>query len=108
EVAAFKQCDERLKQIFYFLLKDKSEFNCFFRFIEYSSEIIDLERLIHGKFENEICENVNLKKIISEHPIELAYCLSLVSSFIEHKKIYSITPRWVLKNYPEVERIMFR
>ena len=51
---------------------------------------------------------VDLTKIITEHPIELAYCLSLISSFIEHKKIHSITPPWVLKNYPEVERIMFR
>src|SRR5690606_3420957 len=47
-------------------------------------------------------------KIISEHPIELAYTLSLLNSFIEHKKIHSITPPWVLKNYPEVEAIMFR
>lgn len=42
------------------------------------------------------------------HPIELAYCLSLLNSFIHHKKIHSITSPWVLKNYPEVERIMFQ
>src|SRR6185436_8935627 len=45
-------------------------------------------------------------KIISENPIELAYCLSLINSFIIHKKVHSITPPWVLKNYPDVERIM--
>lgn len=108
EVAAFKQTDETLKQIFYLLLNDQREFHSFFRFIVYTSETIDLEKLILQKFENEICKQVDLSKIISEHPIELAYCLSLVSSFIEHKKIHSITPPWVLKNYPEVERIMFR
>jgi len=108
EVAAFKQTDETLKQIFYLLLYDKKEFYSFFRFIAYTSETIDLDKLIRQKFENEICKQVDLKKIISEYPIELAYCLSLVSSFIEHKKIHSITPPWVLKNYPEVERIMFR
>lgn len=108
EVTAFKQTDETLKQIFYLLLKDKREFHSFFRFIAYTTETIDLKKLIHQKFENEICKQVDLSKIISEHPIELAYCLSLVSSFIEHKKIHSITPPWVLKNYPEVERIMFR
>ncbi len=48
-----------------------------------------------------------MDKIISENPIELAYCLSLINSFVQHKKTHSITPRWVLKNYPEVERIMF-
>ncbi|NUM30798.1 MAG: RecQ family ATP-dependent DNA helicase [Bacteroidetes bacterium] len=108
EVAAFKQTDETLKQIFYLLLKDKKEFRSFFRFIAFTSSGTDLEKLIRQKFENEICEHVDLTKIISEQPIELAYCLSLVSSFIEHNKIHSITPPWVLKNYPEVERIMFR
>lgn len=108
EIAAFKQTDESLKQIFYLLLNNKKEFHSFFRFIAYTSASIDLEQLIRQKFQNEICEQVDLKKLISEHPIELAYCLSLVSSFIQHKKIHSITPPWVLKNYPEVERIMFR
>lgn len=108
EISAFKQTDETLQQIFYLLLNDKKEFHSFFRFIAYTSASTDIEKLISQKFQNEICEQVDLKKIISEHPIELAYCLSLVSSFIEHKKIHSITPPWVLKNYPEVERIMFR
>ena len=108
EVAAFKQTDETLKKIFYLLLKDKREFHSFFRFIAYTCEATELEKLIRQKFENEICKQVDLSKIISEHPIELAYCLSLVNTFIEHKKTHSITPRWVLKNYPEVERIMFR
>ena len=108
EIAAFKQTDEILKQIFYLLLNDKKEFYSFFRFIVYTSESNELEKLIRQKFANEICEQVELSKIISEHPIELAYCLSLINSFIEHKKTHSITPPWVLKNYPEVERIMFR
>lgn len=107
QVAAFKQTDEMLKRILYLLLNGKMEFNGFFRFIEYTSEIIDLEQLIRQKFKNEICGQVDLSKEISQRPIELAYCLSLLNSFIEHKKIHSITPPWVLKNYPEVERIMF-
>ncbi len=108
EVAAFKQMDETLKQILYLLLHDKNEFRAFFRFIAYTTTIIDIEWLIRQKFNNEICENADLQKIISEHPIELAYCLSLINAFVQHKKIHSITPPWVLKSYPEVERIMFR
>lgn len=108
EVAAFKEADETLQQIFYLLLKDKKEFQAFFRFIAYANASKDIEQLIRQKFQNEICEHADLTKIISEHPIELAYCLSLVNSFIQYKKIHSITPPWVLKNYPEVERIMFR
>lgn len=108
EVAAFKQQDETLKQILYLLLNSRKEFHAFFRFIEYVSTSIELESLIRTNFKNEICEQVDLAKIISEHPVELAYCLSLINSFIQHNKIHSITPPWVLKNYPEVERIMFR
>lgn len=108
EVAAFSQADETLKQLFYLLLKDKKEFQSFFRFIAYTSASKDIEQLIRQKFQNEICERVDLRRIISEHPIELAYCLSLIDSFIQFKKTHSITPPWVLKNYPEVERIMFR
>jgi ATP-dependent DNA helicase RecQ len=89
-------------------LKDKKEFQSFFRFIAYTCASKDIEQLIRQKFQNEICERVDLRRIISEHPIELAYCLSLIDSFIQFKKTHSITPPWVLKNYPEVERIMFR
>ncbi len=108
EVEAFKKTDETLKQIFFLLLRDTKEFHSFFRFLEYSIEFTDVEQLIRQKFENEICNQIDFNKIISENPIELAYCLSLISSFIENRKIHSITPPWVLKNYPEVERIMFR
>ncbi|WP_230383779.1 RecQ family ATP-dependent DNA helicase [Pedobacter endophyticus] len=108
EIAAFKQIDDTLKQILFSLLKDEKEFRAFFRFIDFKCQSTNAEHLIYQKFKNEICEKVNLAKLISEHPIELAYCLSLVSSFIKHNKTNSITPPWVLKNYLEVERIMFR
>ncbi|MCS3802138.1 RecQ family ATP-dependent DNA helicase [Niastella sp. OAS944] len=107
ELATFKFNDEILNQIFYLLLKDKKEFNSFFRFIAYESPGTDPEYLIRTKFKNEICEQVDLKHIIAAHSIELAYSLSLINSFIKEPKIHSITPPWVLKNYPAVERIMY-
>ena len=108
EIAEFKQLDDTLKQIFFLLLREKKEFRSFFRYVSFHASGINVENLIRNKFENEICENINLAKIISEKPVELAYCLSLIHSFIRHKKMHSITPPWVLKNYPDVERIMFR
>ncbi len=107
EIAAFRQIDEKLKQIIYLLLNDKPEFQAFFRFIGYAGEETDPEKLIRRKFENEICDQADLAKLISSHPVELAYCLSLIDSFIRHPELRSVTPPWVLKNYPEVERIMF-
>jgi ATP-dependent DNA helicase RecQ len=108
EVATFEQTDHALKQIFYLLLNTQKEFRAFFNYIKYTTFTVELEKLIHQKFKNAICEQVSLEREISENPIELAYCLSLINSFIQHKKIHSITPPWVLKNYPEVERLMFR
>jgi ATP-dependent DNA helicase RecQ len=106
EVAAFSQTNETIKEIFYLLLNRTKEFGTFFRFVNYKNISPDAEALIRLKFRNEICENANLTKIISEHPIELAYCLALINSFITHNTVHSITPPWVLKNFPGVERIM--
>jgi ATP-dependent DNA helicase RecQ len=106
EVSAFNQADGAIKEILYLLLGRIKEFQAFFRYVNYKVERTDVEALIRLKFRDEICEHVNLTKIINEHPVELAYCLSLVNSFITHKKVHSITPPWVLKNYPEVECIM--
>ena len=103
EVSNFNQTDEKLKQIFYLLLNDKKEFNSFFCFIEYTSSDRQTEKLIREKFDSVICQHSDLSKIISEHPIELGYCLSLINC----NNRYSITPPWVLKNFPKVERIMF-
>lgn len=108
EITAFKETDDTLKQIFYLLLGDKKEFSSFFLFIGYYSTDTEIEKLIRQRFANEICGQADLVKMVLENPIELAYCLSLIDSFVRHKKIHSITPPWVLKNYPEVERIMFR
>ncbi len=108
EVAAFRLLDTELQQLFYQLLHDQREFRAFFRFIEFKHNGSDIEQIIRRVFENEICDNADVSKLISEKPVELAYCLSLIHSYIRYKEIKSITPPWVLKNFPEVERIMFR
>ncbi|MDQ3534450.1 MAG: RecQ family ATP-dependent DNA helicase [Bacteroidota bacterium] len=41
--------------------------------------------------------------MIKENPISLAYALALIN--VNDK--YSITPKWVLKNFPDIENIMF-
>lgn len=103
EVSNFNKADKKLKQIFYLLLNEKKEFNAFFRVIQYTSSDTQIEKLIREKFENDICKQADLSKIIIEYPIELAYCLAL----IDCNNRYSITPPWVLKNFPKFERIMF-
>lgn len=107
EVESFRNIDPSLKQIFCLLLKDQREFQGFFKYLNFSAANEDLQSVIRKLFGEAICQNIELDKIIANQPIELAYSLSLIHSFIQHKNHFSITPPWVLRNFPEVERIMF-
>jgi ATP-dependent DNA helicase RecQ len=104
ELAAFEAMNEGLRQILYLLLKDQKEFRAFFSLASYSCAATYVERLIGKTFSGSICENAGLKEMVAESPVELAYCLSIIRA----DDRYSITPAWVLKNYPEVERILSR
>ena len=102
EVTAFGKLDEPLKRIFYSLLHDKEEFKSFFEYMSYRNAGNVINE-IRTHFNSQICSNARLESIVDQYPIELAYCLALINSTDR----YSITPRWVLMNYPEIERIMF-
>ncbi|GAA4147026.1 RecQ family ATP-dependent DNA helicase [Sphingobacterium kyonggiense] len=106
EVNAFNRLEKPFQQILYLLLKDQKEFAAFFKFIKIQSYYLNLADLIKTVFHNEICDHVDLENFILNKPIELAYCLALINSFFQHSKVNSITPRWLLKNYPEVEQLM--
>lgn len=103
EVSTFHETDKDLKQIYYALLADKKEFASFFHFTGYSSCDDNIFTLIKGFYFNKICHHTDLKPLVHNVPVELAYCLALINC----NNRYSITPPWVLKNYPEVERIMY-
>ncbi len=104
EITAFNNLDESLKRIYYLLLKDQKEFFYFFKYISYSySEEAFLIKIINKYFQNRFCSNAPIETFIYNYPIEFAYCLALINSTDR----YSITPPWVLINYPEVESIMY-
>jgi ATP-dependent DNA helicase RecQ len=103
EITAFNRLDNNIKIIYFLLLNDFREFRSFFSFLSFAPQPVVIEPFIRDTFKGEICENADLNKLIAEHPIELAYCLSLINA----RNRYSITPPWVLKNYPDVERIMY-
>ena len=102
EENAFKQLDEELKQIYYLLLNDIEEFSAFFRYMDYSVSFLNVVTLIRRKFHGEVCDEADFEYFVHQYPVELAYCLALIHA----RSRYSITPRWVLKNYPVVENIM--
>ncbi|MFO8054813.1 MAG: RecQ family ATP-dependent DNA helicase, partial [Bacteroidales bacterium] len=104
EVEEFGRTKQALKDILYLLLHRQKEFLAFFRFMEYTASRTNPEKAIRETFENDICEHAGLSRIISRHPVALAYCLALIHAGDRH----SITPPWVIRNYPEVEQVMFQ
>lgn len=104
ELTAFNNLDTEFKDILYFLLYDKLEFKYFFDFIDYKGRKNNLKKIIRKSYKNLICEKVDLDKIILDTPVELAYCLALISV----RSRTSIMPPWVRINYIMVEGVMHK
>lgn len=124
EVAAFHNLDSGLRTIYYRLLREEKEFLAFFRLMESYGmvEREDLMRksfraifrrdsvpdLIMQRFAGTICSNADIDSMVRQHPVSLAYSLALIDALENDSSTRSVTPHWVLHNYPEVEQIMFR
>jgi len=105
EIEAFQQVDEQFKKIYYNLLSQHKQFTCFFTYLNYAVKVseTELEGLVRSFFSKKICSQANVLSLIKEIPVPLAYCLALVNC----SDRYSITPPWVLHNFPDVERAIF-
>jgi ATP-dependent DNA helicase RecQ len=104
EIKYFQALPESLKIIYFQLLHSTPGFRPFFKLMEFKPEI-NADRLadiINEIVRNKICLNSDLPLIIKEHPVALAYTLALIHCQDRN----SITPPWVLKNYPAVERLL--
>jgi len=101
ELAAFENLSKDLKSIFYYLLHGKPEFEGLFKYLEIKDEISE-DIIIQKISDLEICRNASLSEFIKECPIELAYSLALINT----DDFYSITPPWILKNFPKTQTVM--
>lgn len=104
EIARWNLLPKEQQQIFSSLLSDKEEFCGFFQMVEAGSKITTsrLASLIKEMYQGQICTHTNIESIIQEHPCALAYALALINT----TDYRSITPPWVLYNFPEVEHII--
>lgn len=96
EITAFLNADVSMQKLFFALLKDQPQFAGFFRYIDYEAHVTDRTGLIRSIFADDICENVDLYRLIHRHPVELAYALAI----IKVRDRFSVTPPWVLRTYP--------
>ena len=114
EVAAWGQLSSSMQEIYYQLLHDTPEFVGFFKQISYIPSAqrsfwgrllntqTDLTQLILKEYQGKMCGQADYNRIARQYPIEFAYCLAVIGA----DDLFSITPPWVLRNYPQVVNVM--
>lgn len=103
EVARWSLLPERKRLIFATLLSGVKEFEGFLRFVGATTMKKDaLAELIAEEYDGKICRHADLAALIAQRPCDLAYALALVDT----SDYRSITPPWVLHNYPDVEQVV--
>ena len=103
EVSKFNTLPQKLKDIFGELLYKRIEFSGFLNSVNWNHRIFaNVKGMIREHFYGMICSNANLDRLIRDNPIELAYALALITA--EDKK--SITPGWVLHEFPNVQYVI--
>ena len=114
EINAWNQLSSDRKELYYRLLHETNEFEGFFKYIGYSSPSrnsfwnrllkvhTDLTGLILREYEGKVCSHADFDMLVKQYPIELAYSLAVIGA----DDIFSITPAWVLRNYPQVINVM--
>ncbi len=109
EVNAFLSLPAELQSIFYGLLNKEAEFSGFFHYMKNAHNWMPVIRgesqltgFIGSFFTGKICAHADLSLLIRNAAVELAYTLALVFADDTH----SITPYWLVRNYPQIEYVM--
>ncbi len=104
EIAQWNGLSELKRNIYTSLLCHECEFVGFLAMVkaQVPSSQADLVDWIHTEYEGLICDHADLATLIAKSPCGLAYALALIGTGEGH----SVTPGWVLHNYPEVEHII--
>lgn len=103
EVSAWNALSSKKKEIFFHLLRDIPEFKGFMHWIGQGLLVrSEIDTLIKSEYQGRICENANIKAVAKHYPVELAYALAIIDTI----DISSLTPAWVLRNYPKVNNVM--
>ena len=102
EMARWDAWPEQKRKLFTALLRGQPEFDGFLDLMGAGPKDCNLSEQIATVYRGRICQNVELEPLIEHYPCELAYALALIDT-TDHR---SITPGWVLHNYPSVEFVI--
>lgn len=101
EVNAYFKLPPEMRSIFCALLGNVRQFSGFFTHLR-QVPVGDTEAMIRETFQGRICAHADLGLMIRKTPVELAYTLALI--YADDKQ--SITPPWVIRNYPRMDNVM--
>ena len=114
EIAAWNELTPDRQEIYYQLLHHTIEFGGFFKYPRYVpttpqsllGKILNTQpdwlKLIPKEFEGKVCSHADFEMLVRQYPIELAYSLAVIGA----DDVFSITPAWVIRNYPQVVNVM--
>ncbi|MDE6548586.1 MAG: DEAD/DEAH box helicase, partial [Muribaculaceae bacterium] len=103
EVTRWAGLSDSKKIVFATLLQGIDEFKGFLAFVNAKvGQKESLAKQIQSEYRDKICHNADIESAIQKYPCELAYALALIDT----SDYRSITPGWVLHNYPNVENLV--
>ena len=111
EVEAWNALSAKRKAIYRGLLENTREFRGFFDWIgkedaeyqPYNSQPQDsIAAIIREEFAGKLCTHANIEAVVKRYPIELAFAIAVIGA----DDLQSLTPAWVLHNYPKVNNVM--
>ena len=102
EINAFDALPVEVKDIYYCLLRKQPEFSVFFEYVDFNPRNLNILDLINDYYDGKICAHADVLTLTQNHPVELAYALALIDT----DDPFSISPPWLLYNYPEIENLV--
>ncbi len=102
EIAHWNALPNEKRKLFASLLKGQKEFEGFLGMVRAEYVTKGLAELITSLYAGKICQHTEIEMLIRQYPCELAYALALIDT----ADYRSVTPGWVLHNYPEVEFVV--
>lgn len=105
EIECWDSLPNEKRVIFASLLKGKKEFAGFLNMVSSTyADHVGMVELIKERYNGKICQHADMDMLIDRYPCELAYALALIDT----TDLCSITPGWVIHNYPQVEYVIKR
>lgn len=103
EVNAFRNMHPLQREIYASLLCRREEFRDFFSYVGFTPDLHkNTAESIRSLYRHNICGNCDLEGLITRFPVELAYVLAVISA----QDTTSMTPGWVIRNFPNVSYVI--